>query len=166
MAVPWPRVHHAHGVRRVVEATPSVTLHVRRLDMDRDNRSNRFWLTAVVVGHFVVALVHGAAHAGAQIPLSFAATSFVFVIILAGPLAGLFLMWLSERRGAYVIAFTMAGALIFGVLNHFVIAGADHVAHVAGPWQPLFTTTAVLLAVTESLGVGLALRLARRTSRA
>ncbi len=55
----------------------------------------------------------------------------------------------------------MAGSLIFGFLNHFVFASPDHVAHVAPQWRPLFATTAVLLALTEVLGSGLAIRLAR-----
>jgi hypothetical protein len=57
---------------------------------------------------------------------------------------------------------TMMGALLFGLLNHFVLAGADHVAHVARQWQPLFTTTAVLLAVIEAFGSGLALFVATK----
>ena len=55
----------------------------------------------------------------------------------------------------------MAGSLVFGLVNHFVLASPDHVAHVAPEWRPLFTATAVLLALTEALGSGLAVRLAR-----
>jgi len=46
-------------------------------------------------------------------------------------------------------------------VNHFVFASPDHVAHVARQWRPLFTTTAVLLALTEAIGAGLAIRIAR-----
>jgi hypothetical protein len=52
----------------------------------------------------------------------------------------------------------MAGSLVFGVVNHFVLVSADHVGHVDPHVRTLFTTTAVLLAVTEALGVGLAMR--------
>ena len=118
------------------------------------------WLTAAVLSHLVVSIVHGAAHAGAQVPLSLAANLFVFVVILAGPVVGLALTWPAEQLGSWVIASTMAGSLVFGLVNHFVIASPDHVAHVAPQWRPLFTTTAVLLALTEALGSGLAIRLA------
>jgi hypothetical protein len=121
----------------------------------------RAWLAAIVVLHLGISMVHGAAHAGAQVPLPLAATTFVYVVILAGPLVGLALTWPSARAGGWVIATTMAGALVFGVVNHFVIASPDHVAHVAQPWRPLFTVTAVLLAISEAAGTGLALAFVR-----
>ena len=46
-------------------------------------------LTAVVLIHFAINVVHGRAHEGAQVPLSSAGTLFVYLVILAGPLAGL-----------------------------------------------------------------------------
>jgi hypothetical protein len=124
------------------------------------------WLTAAVLAHLVVSLVHGFAHAQAQVPLSLAANLFVYIVILAGPLIGLALTWPVERIGSWLIAVTMAGALVFGVVNHFMLSSPDHVAHVDPQWRPLFATTALLLSVTEALACGLAIRLARewRTS--
>ena len=116
---------------------------------------------AAVLSHLVISIVHGQAHAGAHVPLSRAANLFVFVVIVAGPLVGLALMWRVERLGAWLVATTMAGSLVFGFVNHFVFSSPDHVAHVAPPWRPLFATTAILLALTEALGSGLAIRLAR-----
>jgi uncharacterized membrane protein len=52
----------------------------------------------------------------------------------------------------------MAGALIFGLVNHFVLDSPDHVAHVDPQFRGLFTITAVLLAMTEALGSALAAR--------
>jgi hypothetical protein len=124
------------------------------------NRERR-WLTAAVLSHLVVSLVHGAAHANAHVPLSPAANLFVFIVILAGPVVGLALTWPAERIGSGVIAITMVASLVFGLLNHFVFASPDHVGQVARQWRPLFTTTAVLLALTEALGSGLAIRIAR-----
>jgi hypothetical protein len=121
----------------------------------------RRWLTAAVLSHLVVSLVHGAAHTKAHVPLSSAANLFVFIVILAGPLVGLALTWRAERIGSWLVAITLAGSLAFGLVNHFVFDSPDHVAHVVPQWRPLFTTTAVLLALTEALGSGLALRLAR-----
>jgi hypothetical protein len=56
----------------------------------------------------------------------------------------------------------MAGSHVFGLVNHFVLGSPDHVAHVAPQWRPLFATTAALLAVTEALGSGLAIRLVQK----
>jgi len=114
------------------------------------------WLTATVLAHLVVSIVHGVAHTQAHVPLSVAANLFVYIVILAAPLIGLALTWRSRRLGSWMIGLAMAGSLVFGVLNHFLLASPDHVAHVDPEWRPLFTVTAVLLAVTEALGAGLA----------
>ena len=127
--------------------------------MSRSDRPGRIWLGAAVLAHLVVSIVHGRAHAGADVPLSYAANLFVLVVIVAGPLIGLALMWPAEQAGQWVIAVTMAASLVFGVVNHFVLAGPDHVAHVDPTWRPLFASTAVLVAVTELLATALAIRL-------
>jgi len=121
----------------------------------------RLWLIAAVLSHLFVSLVHGSAHTGAHVPLSTAANLFVFIVILAGPLVGLAWTWRSKRIGSWIIAVAMAGSLAFGVVNHFVVASPDHVAQVEQQWRPMFTTTAVLLALIEALGVGLAIGAAR-----
>ena len=133
-------------------------------DMKTTGSSTWAWLTAAVLAHLAVSVVHGAAHAQANVPLSLAANLFVYIVILAGPLIGLALTWPAVRIGSWLIAVTMAGALVFGVVNHFMLSSPDHVAHVDPQWRPLFETTAILLAVTEALSVGLAIRLARERS--
>ena len=120
------------------------------------------WLAAAVFAHFVISLVHGSAHAGANVPLSRAGTLFVFVVILGGPIIGLALAWSAQRIGGTLVALTMAASLVFGLVNHFVLSSPDHVSHVEASWRPLFASTAALLALTEALGTGLAFRFARR----
>jgi len=115
-------------------------------------------MAIIVMAHLVISIVHGRAHAGAHVPLAPAANAFVFAVILAGPLIGLGLAWRFERVGTWIIALTMAASLIFGVVNHFVLSSPDHITHIDTPWSPLFTTTAVLLALTETLGSGLAIQ--------
>lgn len=58
----------------------------------------------------------------------------------------------------------MAASLIFGVVNHFIIDSPDHISHIAAPWSRLFAITAVLLMLTELLGLVIALRLIKTVS--
>ena len=118
-------------------------------------------MATVVLAHLVTSVVHGAAHGGAQIPMSIAANLFVFVVILAGPVLGLALSWRTKRLGSLIVALTMAGSLVFGFVNHFVLDSPDHVSRVEAQWRMIFGTTAVLLTITEMLGLGFAIRLIR-----
>jgi hypothetical protein len=125
-------------------------------------------LATIVLVHFAISVLHGRAHSGAQVPLSPAATLFVYVIILAGPLVGLAFSRWRPTAGGWIVAASLAGALVFGVINHFIIAGPDHVDHVAAPWRPLFGVTAALLLASEAVGIAIglwfAVRRVRRTS--
>jgi len=128
----------------------------------RRDKTARTIVAAVVLGHLAVSVVHGAAHSGARVPMTRAANLFIWIVILAGPLIGL---WISRSRpvaGGWVIATTMAGSLVFGIVNHFVMASPDHVSRVAAEWRTLFTLTAVLLAVFEVAGVVIGTAIARR----
>ena len=132
-------------------------------------------LAAIVLAHLAISVVHGAAHTGARVELGAAATAFVYIVILAGPLAGLAIAMIGsapadptgtrQRFGAAIVAATMAGALVFGLVNHFFIQGADHVAHVAREWRVLFASTAALLAVLEAAGAAIGIRGAVRVRR-
>jgi hypothetical protein len=126
--------------------------------MNSNRNSAWTWLVAAVFVHFVISTVHGLAHDRAKVPLSYMANVFVYVVILAGPLAGLAVTWWNRRAGSWVIAVAMTGSFVFGTVNHFVLSSPDHVAHVDPQWRPLFTLTAVLLAVTEALAAGLAVK--------
>jgi len=119
-------------------------------------------MVAAVLIHLVISVAHGSAHTGAHVLLSPAGNLFVYVVILAGPLVGLGVSWRAERLGSLIVALTMAGALLFGVVNHFVLDSPDHVRHVEEQWRTLFGITAALLAITEALSLGLAMRLVRQ----
>jgi len=122
----------------------------------------RTMLTAIVIFHLIVSVIHGTAHTGARVFLPFAGNLFVYIVILAGPLAGLALSAWRPQAGAALVALTMAGSFVFGVVNHFIIPGSDHVAHVARDWRSLFAATAVLLAISEAAGTAVGFRIARR----
>ncbi len=84
---------------------------------------------------------------------------FVVGVILAGPLAGMGLTFLNRTVGGWVVAGTMTASFLFGVVNHFILHEGDHISEVAGPWGPLFASTALVLAGTELLGAVLAINL-------
>ena len=120
-------------------------------------------LTGIVILHLGISLVHGFAHTRANVTLSPASTAFVVSIILIGPVFG----WGLHRRalprgGAWIVAASLCGALVFGLANHFLIDGVDHVRHVAEPWRAAFGVTAALLAVTEAAGLAAAVWCATR----
>ena len=119
----------------------------------------------MVAAHLVVTVFHGLAHTEARVFLSPAATVFVLLIIVAAPLVGMALSWVAPRIGGYVACAALSASFVFGVVNHFMLATPDHVAHVDPRWRMLFGTTAVLLATTEGLGSWLAFSLVR-TGRA
>ena len=107
-------------------------------------------LAAVVLVHLAINIAHGRAHTGAEVPLSVAGTLFVFIVILAAPLVGLGVWRWWPRFGGWMVAASMFGALVFGLINHFIVDGSDHVAHVAAAWRPLFGVTAALLVACEA----------------
>jgi hypothetical protein len=123
-----------------------------------------FAITAalVVLVHTVVMLVHGAAHLHMNIGLSPWAKVSVLGIGI-GPIVGLsFLRSRWQRTGATILFITMIGALLFGLWNHFITRGADHVMHLqAGPWRLPFQVTAGLLLISEAVGAVIALALLR-----
>jgi peptidoglycan/LPS O-acetylase OafA/YrhL len=123
--------------------------------------SSRRWLVVVVLMHLAVSIIHGAAHTGAHVELSQMGTLFVFSVILIGPLVGLVLTWAARRIGSWIVAITMAGSFVFGLVNHFLIAGDDHISHVDPQWRALFAASAMILAAIELIGSGLAIAYAR-----
>jgi hypothetical protein len=113
--------------------------------------------TAVVLVHLFVTTLHGTAHANLQIGLTTAQKLFVLLVINVLPLLAMALLWTRyQRAGCVLLSASMFASMLFGVWNHFVVSGPDHVAHVAsGPAGLLFQITAVLLAITEAAGAWL-----------
>jgi hypothetical protein len=122
---------------------------------------------AIVYSHAAVTAIHGAAHARLQVELTTWEKTFVAVVIVAAPLAAL-AIWKAGRRasGGALLAVAMSASLIFGVWNHFLILGADHVGHLpGGAWRPIFQVTAGLLAATEAAGCAVGWRMLKDTIR-
>jgi hypothetical protein len=112
-------------------------------------------LSAVVLIHLAINIAHGQAHTGADVPLSIPGALFVYTVILAAPLIGLGIWRWKPQLGGWTVAVSMSGALVFGLINHFIIDGSDHVAHIAAPWRQLFGVTAVMLVVCEAAGTAI-----------
>jgi hypothetical protein len=110
--------------------------------------------TVVVLAHGLVATAHGLAHKHLAIDLTFTQKLFVLSVITVAPLVSMLLLWTRLRKaGAALLLLSMAGSLIFGVINHFVIASADHVLHLpVGDWRFPFQITAIVLFITECFG--------------
>ena len=122
-------------------------------------------LVVLVLVHLAISVLHGRAHTGAHVGLPLASALFVYIVIVAGPLVGLAVLPWRPDAGAWIIAASLGGALLFGLANHFIVAGADRIDHVAPEWRMLFGVTAALLMVTEAAGAVLGVRFARRIVR-
>jgi hypothetical protein len=108
----------------------------------------------VVLVHAALTVPHGIAHVAEHATLPAAANAFVAIVIVTAPVVALGLLLRHRRRlGGLLLLISMLGALIFGVVFHYLLPGPDHVASVpAGSWQLLFQLTAGLLALCEAIG--------------
>jgi len=115
----------------------------------------RFFVTAVVVAHLIVNIIHGQAHRNLGVGLSNWQQIYVVTVILLTPLVALAFSFTRYARAALWLLFlSLVGALIFGFCYHYVIISTDHVAHLpAGDARGIFRTTALLLVITEICGV-------------
>lgn len=108
----------------------------------------------IVALHFLVSLVHGAAHSSLHIDLELWQTVYILVVITIVPLVAGVLLWRKARIGFLLLLCSMLGALVFGGYYHFIAAGIDNVASLGShSWGPVFRVTAALLALTEAAGV-------------
>ena len=108
-----------------------------------------------VLVHLGVSMVHGRAHERLAVGLSNWQNIYVMTVILIAPLVAMALIWTRYARLGFVLmVISMAGSLIFGVAYHYIVISPDHVSHLPpGDAQGLFQTTALLLVLTELLGI-------------
>jgi hypothetical protein len=130
------------------------------------SKAARFALV-VIVTHAAITALHGTAHRVLDVELSRSQLLFIAAVILVAPLvAGVLLLKRAASSAGIILTLSMAGALVFGLYNHFVLVGPDHVFHVPGIrgslWVRAFQATAALLALSEGAGVGAGLLLLRR----
>jgi len=126
----------------------------------------RLIVTIVVLAHLVVNLLHGRAHTELGVGLTTWQYTYVMTVILLAPLVALVLSWTRyTRHGLWLLFISMLGSLIFGFCYHYIIVSSDHVAHLPpGDARFSFRVTALLLLITEALGVIVAMIALRKLS--
>ena len=112
-------------------------------------------MLATVLIHFAIAGWHGGSHQGVPVPLSLLQTAYVAIVIIALPLLGAALSFSRHALlGAALVCGSMAGSLVFGLLNHFILESPDNIGQIAeGPWRSSFVISAVVIAISEALGM-------------
>lgn len=110
--------------------------------------------TLVVLLHLAATLVHGRAHSELGIGTSAWQSTFIALVIVAGPLIAMILLWTRLRMtGIFLLTVTMVGSFVFGVSYHFLIRGSDNAMELtASHWGSVFGTSALLLAFLEAGG--------------
>ena len=113
------------------------------------------WAIFVVLAHAIVNLLHGQAHKALAVGLTNWQNIYVVIVILVAPLIALALLFTRyAKAGLWLLLLSMAGSLVFGACYHYVIVSPDNVGHLpVGDARGMFRLTAVLLLITEALGV-------------
>lgn len=111
-------------------------------------------VTATVLAHALVVLLHAWAHLTLAVNLSWLQNAFIVSVIITAPIVAGVLVWTQQRRtGIFIFAASMVGALVFGAHYHFLDLGVDHISMVpTDGWGALFRLTAVLLVIIEGWG--------------
>ncbi len=116
-------------------------------------------ITIVVIAHTVISALHGLAHLLIPVPISVLQVLFIAGVITALPIIAVILIWRQRVIwAATVLLVSMAGSLLFGLYNHFAVVSPDHISQIPSTsLGTLFQATAILLAVSEGIGIGVSL---------
>lgn len=120
-------------------------------DGRRDSRWALIVAAVLVAVHLVASVLHGGAHVGADVVLHPVVEGVVLLSVYVLPGVGLLVVWRGAvRRGAAVLAWSLAASLALGVALHFLVAGPDNVASVGpGAWAGPFLYSAVVVALVD-----------------
>lgn len=116
-------------------------------------------LSIVAVIHCAIGLWHGGAHLSVPVPLSPLQMAFVGIVVVILPLIAAALTWTRQRKLAVVLyTGSMLAALLFGVINHYILISPDNVTCVPpGEHRMTFIVSAGLVAGSELIGTLLGL---------
>ena len=114
-------------------------------------------ISVLVIVHLIAILWHGDAHSLLGIDLPTLKNIFIYTVILAAPIVSAVLVWTRFMiLGAGLFAFSMVGALVFGVYHHYILVSSDNIAHLPmglPEVQVQFIESAALIAIIEILAV-------------
>jgi len=121
----------------------------------------KFFALLVVVVHHAVAGLHAVAHGALGISLTLFQGTFVAGVIIAAPSAAVILLATRHANwGSLLLVVSMLASLVFGIVYHVLLPGADNMFEVGqGGWAILFQTTGPALSVLEGLGALAGIRL-------
>ncbi|HEY9604401.1 MAG TPA: hypothetical protein V6C85_22485 [Allocoleopsis sp.] len=110
--------------------------------------------TTIAVIHAIANGLHGLAHTEIPVSLSLLQSLFVGVVIFLTPIIAAILLWTPFYCiGSWILLSSIAGSLIFGLYNHFIVISPDHVSQVSFQgWGLLFQVTAYLILIVDGLG--------------
>ena len=113
--------------------------------------------TAIAVLHTIANGLHGLAHVEIPVALSLLQSSFVGIVIFLTPIIAAVLLWTQFYRiGSWLLLSSIAGSLLFGIYNHFIVISPDHVSQVSlAGWGLLFQVTAILILIVDGFGCGI-----------
>jgi hypothetical protein len=115
--------------------------------------------TVIAVIHAIAHSLHGLAHQEIPVPLSLLQTIFIGTVILLAPILAAVLLWTNFHRiGGWLLLSSMAGSILFGIYNHFIVISPDHISQVSIlGWGLLFQITAILILIVDGLGAAIGL---------
>ncbi|MBH8563975.1 hypothetical protein I8748_17595 [Nostoc sp. CENA67] len=110
--------------------------------------------TAIVVIHAIANGLHGLAHIEIPVALCVLQSSFVGIVIFLVPIIAAVLLWTQFYRiGSWLLLGSIAGSLLFGIYNHFLVVSPDHVSQVSlAGWGLFFQVTAILILIVDGFG--------------
>jgi hypothetical protein len=113
--------------------------------------------TAIAVLHAIANGLHGLAHVEIPVALSQLQGLFIGIVIFLIPIIAVVLLWTQFYRiGSWLLIGSLAGSLLFGIYNHFLVITPDHVSQVSfADWGLLFQVTAILILIVDGLGSGI-----------
>lgn len=113
-------------------------------------------ITIVVTVHALISALHGLAHLLIPVPISVLQAMFIGGVITVLPIIAVLLVWRQQVKWASTVLLgSMTGSLLFDLYNHFAVVSPDHFSQIPPTnLGVLFQVTAILLAVSEGIGIG------------